>query len=89
MAARLWPVALPLLAANNRSAETALAYAVADIAAGQCASNSILSALLLRSTTGRGSAIDVSMLESLAEWMGYPMYYAFDGAPPPPRAPRW
>ena len=25
------------------------------------------------------------MLESLAEWMGYPMYYAFEGAPPPPR----
>ena len=59
---------------------------VADIAAGQCASNGILSALLLRARTGRGSAIDVSMLESLAEWMGYPMYYAFDGAPPPPRA---
>ncbi len=59
---------------------------VADIAAGQCASNGILSALLLRARTGRGSAIDVSMLESLAEWMGYPMYYAFEGAPPPPRA---
>ena len=59
---------------------------VADIAAGQCASNGILSALLLRVRTGRGSAIDVSMLESLAEWMGYPMYYAFEGAPPPPRA---
>ena len=59
---------------------------VADIAAGQCASNGILSALLLRARTGRGSAIDVSMLESLAEWMGYPIYYAFDGAPPPPRA---
>ena len=56
---------------------------VADIAAGQCASNSILAALLLRATTGRGSAIDVSMLESLAEWMGYPMYYAFGGASPP------
>ena len=25
------------------------------------------------------------MLEALGEWMGYPMYYAFDGAPPPPR----
>jgi crotonobetainyl-CoA:carnitine CoA-transferase CaiB-like acyl-CoA transferase len=22
----------------------------------------------------------------MAEWMGYPLYYAFDGAPPPPRA---
>jgi itaconate CoA-transferase len=26
------------------------------------------------------------MLEAMAEWMGYPLYYAFDGAPPPPRA---
>jgi itaconate CoA-transferase len=26
------------------------------------------------------------MLESMVEWMGYPMYYAFDGATPPPRA---
>ena len=33
----------------------------------------------------RGQHIDVSMLESLAEWTTYPLYYAFDGAPPPPR----
>ena len=33
----------------------------------------------------RGREIDVSMLESLVEWMGYPLYYAFDGAAPPPR----
>jgi itaconate CoA-transferase len=59
---------------------------VADIAAGMYAYSSILSALLLRGKTGEGSHIDVSMLESLAEWMGYPMYYACDGAPPPPRA---
>ena len=26
------------------------------------------------------------MLESMVEWMGYPLYYAFDGATPPPRA---
>ena len=25
------------------------------------------------------------MLESLVEWMSYPLYYAFDGAAPPPR----
>ena len=25
------------------------------------------------------------MLESLAEWTSYPLYYAFEGAPPPPR----
>ena len=29
---------------------------------------------------GEGSRIDVSMLESMVEWMGYPLYYAFDGA---------
>lgn len=59
---------------------------IADIAAGMYAYSNILSALLLRERTGTGSHIDVSMLESLVEWMGYPMYYAFDGAEPPPRA---
>ena len=58
---------------------------VADIAAGMYAYTSILSALLLRAKTGEGSHIDVSMLESLGEWMNYPMYYAYEGAPPPPR----
>ena len=58
---------------------------VADIAAGMYAYTSVLSALLLRGRTGEGSHVDVSMLEAMGEWMGYPMYYAFDGAPPPPR----
>ncbi len=59
---------------------------VADIAAGMYAYSSILAALLQRGKTGQGSHIDVSMLESLAEWMGYPMYYAYGGATPPPRS---
>ncbi|MDY7560980.1 CaiB/BaiF CoA-transferase family protein [Pseudomonas sp. 10B1] len=59
---------------------------IADIAAGMYAYSGILSALMLRDKSGIGSRIDVSMLESLVEWMGYPMYYAFDGAAPPPRA---
>ncbi|MDI1238939.1 MAG: CaiB/BaiF CoA-transferase family protein [Polaromonas sp.] len=59
---------------------------VADIAAGMYAYSSILAALLQRGKTGQGSHIDVSMLESLAEWMGYPMYYAYAGATPPPRS---
>ena len=58
---------------------------MADIAAGMYAYTNILSALLLRGKTGKGSHIDVSMLEALGEWMGYPLYYAFEGAPPPPR----
>jgi itaconate CoA-transferase len=59
---------------------------IADIAAGMYAYTGILSALIQRQKTGRGSRIDVSMLESMVEWMNYPMYYAFEGAAPPPRA---
>ena len=58
---------------------------IADIAAGMVAYGNILAALLQRGRTGNGCRIDVSMLEAMAEWMSYPMYYAFDGAPPPPR----
>ncbi|MNO90440.1 Formyl-coenzyme A transferase [compost metagenome] len=59
---------------------------IADIAAGMYAYTGILSALLLRDKTGEGSQVEVSMLESLVEWMNYPLYYAFEGAAPPPRA---
>jgi crotonobetainyl-CoA:carnitine CoA-transferase CaiB-like acyl-CoA transferase len=59
---------------------------VADIAAGMYAYTNILAALLQRGRTGKGCRIDVSMLESMVEWMSYPMYYALDGQPPPPRA---
>jgi len=59
---------------------------VADIAAGMYAYTNILAALLQRSKTGLGVEINISMLEALAEWIGYPMYYATDGAEPPARA---
>jgi itaconate CoA-transferase len=59
---------------------------IADIAAGMYAYSSILTALIARGRTGCGRRIDVSMLESMVEWMGFPLYYAFDGAAPPPRA---
>ena len=58
---------------------------IADIAAGMYAYTNILAALLQRGKTGKGSVIDVSMLESLTEWMSFPMYYAYKGAEPPPR----
>jgi len=63
---------------------------IADIAAGMYAYSNILAALIERDNvtggTGLGKRIDISMLEAMAEWMSFPMYYAFDGAPPPPRA---
>jgi len=58
---------------------------VADIAAGMYAYSNILVALLEVRETGRGRHIEVSMLESLVEWMSYALYYAFDGAAPPER----
>jgi itaconate CoA-transferase len=59
---------------------------IADIAAGMYAYTNILAALIQRGKTGCGSNIDISMLEAMVEWMSYPLYYAYDGAPPPPRA---
>ncbi|MEO8121097.1 MAG: CaiB/BaiF CoA-transferase family protein [Rhodoferax sp.] len=58
---------------------------IADIAAGMYAYTNILAALMHRQQTGEGQHIDISMLESLTEWMTYPLYYAFEGAAPPPR----
>lgn len=58
---------------------------IADIAAGMYAYTGILSALLQRGVTGKGSHVEISMLEALAEWMGFPMYYAYDGQQPPGR----
>jgi itaconate CoA-transferase len=59
---------------------------IADIAAGMYAYTNILAALLQRQRDGKGRHIEISMLEALAEWMSYPLYYALDGAPPPPRS---
>jgi itaconate CoA-transferase len=58
---------------------------IADISAGMYAYSSILAALIERGKTGRGRRIDVSMLESMVEWMSFPLYYAFDGQTPPQR----
>jgi len=54
---------------------------VADIAGGMYAYSAILAALIQRGRTGEGSHIEVSLLEALAEWMGSPLYYAFEGQP--------
>ena len=58
---------------------------IADIAAGMYAYTQHPRRAAAAQQTGRGQHIDISMLESLVEWMSYPLYYAFDGAAPPPR----
>ncbi len=59
---------------------------VADIAAGMYAYSGILTALLMRHRTGEGTRVEVSMLEALSEWMGYPLYYGVYGGTPPERS---
>ncbi len=56
---------------------------VADISAGMYALSGVLAALLRRHKTGEGSALDVSLFDSLGEWMSYPVYYSYGGTPPP------
>jgi itaconate CoA-transferase len=56
---------------------------VADIAAGMYAYSGVLTALLTRASSGRGSTVDVSLFDALAEWMGAPAYYTeYSGTAP-------
>jgi len=56
---------------------------IADIATGMYAYSGILTALYQREKSGKGTRIEVTMLEALAEWMGFPLYYThFGGAAP-------
>ncbi|HEY3467963.1 MAG TPA: CaiB/BaiF CoA-transferase family protein [Amycolatopsis sp.] len=57
----------------------------ADIGAGMYAFSGILSALYDRERTGQGTELEVSLFDSLVEWMGFPLYYAGYGGTPPPR----
>jgi itaconate CoA-transferase len=58
---------------------------IADIACGMYAYSGILTALLRRERTGEGATLEVSLFEALAEWMGFPAYYAMYGGKEPPR----
>jgi itaconate CoA-transferase len=70
---------------GSPEAPAKVGVSVADIAAGMYAYSGILTALLRRHGTQRGATIEISMLEALAEWMGFPMYYSVYGGTPPPR----
>ena len=59
---------------------------IADIATGVYAYSGILTALYQREKTGKGGRIEVTMLDSLAEWMGYPLYYTHFGGKAPARS---
>lgn len=68
---------------GTESTPSKVGISIADIAGGMYAYTGILTALLARTRTGKGTAIDVSLFDALAEWMGYPAYYAgYGGAEP-------
>jgi itaconate CoA-transferase len=59
---------------------------VGDIGAGVYGAIGILAALYQRAETGRGQAVESSLFDALAEWMGYPAYFTLYGGEPPSRA---
>ena len=68
---------------GTESTPCKVGVSIADISAGMYAYSGILTALLARKDTGRGTIVDVSLFDSLGEWMGYPVYYtAYGGAQP-------
>jgi itaconate CoA-transferase len=58
---------------------------IGDIATGMYAYSGILTALYQREKSGKGTRIEVTLFEALAEWMGYPLYYTHFGGTPPAR----
>jgi itaconate CoA-transferase len=72
-----------LLAVTGTADQPAKAgISVADIAAGMYAYSGVLTALYDRERTGRGTSIDVAMLDALGEWMSQPFYYSVYGGQP-------
>jgi itaconate CoA-transferase len=75
-----------LLSLTGTPGEAAkVGISVADIAAGMYAYSGVLTALLRRAMTGAVTAVEVSLFEALAEWMGSPAYYTLYSGHQPAR----
>lgn len=61
-------------------------FSVGDIASAMYAFSSILAALYRKQATGEGASVEVSMLESLAEWTSAPTLNAVGNGVVPPRS---
>jgi len=71
---------------GTEDAPSKVGISVADIAAGMYAFTGVLTALYMRKRTGQGAFVEISMLEALGEWMGYPIYYTLYGGKAPARS---
>ncbi len=61
-------------------------FSIADISSAMYAFSSILAALYRKQATGEGATVEVSMLESVAEWTAAPVYNAVGNDVTPPRS---
>lgn len=71
---------------GSESEPSKVGFSVADISAAMYALTSILAALNRRHVTGEGAVIELSMLETLAEWTAAPTYGAVGRRANPTRA---
>ena len=67
------------------SSPVKVGISIADIAAGMYGFSGVLAALIERATTGQGATVNVSLFDSLAEWMSAPVYYTKYGGTAPAR----
>jgi itaconate CoA-transferase len=70
---------------GTKETPSKVGISIADIACGMYAYSGILTALLVRSKTGKGVALETSLFDSLGEWMSYATYYTTYGGTAPPR----
>jgi itaconate CoA-transferase len=67
---------------GTQEAPAKCGIAVVDTATGMYILNGVLMALFNRERTGKGMAFEVSLFDSMTEWMSYPAYYT-EGAGKP------
>jgi itaconate CoA-transferase len=70
---------------GSEDAPAKAGISIADIAAGMYAYSGVLAALYERKSTGEGRELSVSLIDALAEWMGFPYYYGRYGGESPRR----
>ncbi len=59
---------------------------ITDIGTGLHAYSAILAALYQRERSGKGTRIEVTMFDAMAEWMSHPLYYTHFGGKAPRRS---
>jgi itaconate CoA-transferase len=68
---------------GTEQAPSKAGISIADISCGMYGYSGILTALLVRSRTGEGVALETSLFDALGEWMSYATYYSLGGSAPP------